>query len=287
MGSMGQLGQCLREQFDKTNYDVIYKSRKELDLCNTNLIRKIILADKIKLIINTAAYTEVDQAEENYDTAMTVNGILVENLAKICKEFNILLVHISTDYVFNGEGNTPFMEHQKTNPICVYGESKLKGERAIKQSDCRYVIIRTSWVFSEFKENFLKTMLRLAQKNDSIKIVSDQIGCPTYAQDIAKAIISVISFFKNNKIKYGIYHYTGDDPCSWYQFAEYIFFEAQKLGFKIPKTIIPIKSNEYKTLAKRPKYSVLNCSKIKKEFKISQPNWKIGVQKALLKISDD
>lgn len=284
---MGQLGQCLREQFDKTNYDVIYKSRKELDLCNTNLIRKIILADKIKLIINTAAYTEVDQAEENYDTAMTVNGILVENLAKICKEFNILLVHISTDYVFNGEGNTPFMEHQKTNPICVYGESKLKGERAIKQSDCRYVIIRTSWVFSEFKENFLKTMLRLAQKNDSIKIVSDQIGCPTYAQDIAKAIISVISFFKNNKIKYGIYHYTGDDPCSWYQFAEYIFFEAQKLGFKIPKTIIPIKSNEYKTLAKRPKYSVLNCSKIKKEFKISQPNWKIGVQKALLKISDD
>ena len=284
---MGQLGQCLREQFDKTNYDVIYKSRKELDLCNTNLIRKIILADKIKLIINTAAYTEVDQAEENYDTAMTVNGILVENLAKICKEFNILLVHISTDYVFNGEGNTPFMEHQKTNPICVYGESKLKGERAIKQSDCRYVIIRTSWVFSEFKENFLKTMLRLAQKNDSIKIVSDQIGCPTYAQDIAKAIISVISFFKNNKIKYGIYHYTGDDPCSWYQFAEYIFFEAQKLGFKIPKIIIPIKSNEYKTLAKRPKYSVLNCSKIKKEFKISQPNWKIGVQKALLKISDD
>ena len=156
MGSMGQLGQCLREQFNKTNYDVIYKSRKELDLCNTNLIRKIILADKIKLIINTAAYTEVDQAEENYDTAMTVNGILVENLAKICKEFNILLVHISTDYVFNGEGNTPFMEHQKTNPICVYGESKLKGERAIKQSDCRYVIIRTSWVFSEFKENFLK-----------------------------------------------------------------------------------------------------------------------------------
>ena len=284
---MGQLGQCLREQFNKTNYDVIYKSRKELDLCNTNLIRKIILADKIKLIINTAAYTEVDQAEENYDTAMTVNGILVENLAKICKEFNILLVHISTDYVFNGEGNTPFMEHQKTNPICVYGESKLKGERAIKQSDCRYVIIRTSWVFSEFKENFLKTMLRLAQKNDSIKIVSDQIGCPTYAQDIAKAIISVISFFKNNKIKYGIYHYTGDDPCSWYQFAEYIFFEAQKLGFKIPKTIIPIKSNEYKTLAKRPKYSVLNCSKIKKEFKISQSNWKIGVQKALLKISDD
>lgn len=218
---------------------------------------------------------------------MTVNGILVENLAKICKEFNILLVHISTDYVFNGEGNTPFMEHQKTNPICVYGESKLKGERAIKQSDCRYVIIRTSWVFSEFKENFLKTMLRLAQKNDSIKIVSDQIGCPTYAQDIAKAIISVISFFKHNKIKYGIYHYTGDDPCSWYQFAEYIFFEAQKLGFKIPKTIIPIKSNEYKTLAKRPKYSVLNCSKIKKEFKISQSNWKIGVQKALLKISDD
>lgn len=284
---MGQLGQCLREQFNKTNYDVIYKSRKELDLCNTNLIRKIILADKIKLIINTAAYTEVDQAEENYDTAMTVNGILVENLAKICKEFNILLVHISTDYVFNGEGNTPFMEHQKTNPICVYGESKLKGERAIKQSDCRYVIIRTSWVFSEFKENFLKTMLRLAQKNDSIKIVSDQIGCPTYAQDIAKAIISVISFFKNNKIKYGIYHYTGDDPCSWYQFAEYIFFEAQKLGFKIPKIIIPIKSNEYKTLAKRPKYSVLNCSKIKKEFKISQSNWKIGVQKALLKISDD
>ena len=117
------------------------------------------------------------------------------------------------------------MEHQKTNPICVYGESKLKGERAIKQSDCRYVIIRTSWVFSEFKENFLKTMLRLAQKNDSIKIVSDQIGCPTYAQDIAKAIISVISFFKNNKIKYGIYHYTGDDPCSWYQFAEYIFLK--------------------------------------------------------------
>ena len=180
------------------------------------------------------------------------------------------LIHVSTDYVFDGNSKVPYKEDDQTNPQGVYGETKLKGELAIQASGCKHIIIRTAWVFSEYGNNFLKTMLRLGAERDELSIVGDQIGCPTYAQDIARSIVEIVPQLISLKDN-GIYHYCGDRPCSWYDFAKAIFEASHTLGNKVPKLLHPIKTSEYPTKALRPIYSVLDCSKISHHFKITQP----------------
>jgi dTDP-4-dehydrorhamnose reductase len=211
-------------------------------------------------------------------TADRINHLAVDNLAAISLELGCWLIHISTDYVFDGNSAAPYRELDKTNPQGVYGQTKLNGELAIQSSGCKYLIIRTAWVFSEYGNNFLKTMLQLGSVRDELNIVGDQIGCPTYAQDIAKAIVSIVAQLKEESPVSGIFHYCGNQSCSWYDFARVIFEEASLAGFQTPNLIRSIKSSDYPTAAVRPVYSVLECHKIRNTFGVNTSDWKLGVK---------
>jgi dTDP-4-dehydrorhamnose reductase len=176
----------------------------------------------LDIIINTAAYTNVDKAEDEKVKAELINNLAVRNLSQLCKDKNIALIHISTDYIFDGSSEIPYLETDVGNPISFYGKSKLDGELAITNSGCKFVILRTSWVYSEYGSNFVKTIVRLCKDQDKISIIDDQIGCPTYAQDIAKAIINITHFILKDICKWGIYNYCGNTPLTWYQFAQMI-----------------------------------------------------------------
>jgi dTDP-4-dehydrorhamnose reductase len=283
LGSKGQLGSCLNDQLINSNYEVIFSSREQLDITNSEHTKNKILEISPELIINASAYTLVDKAEEDKDLANLINNIAVENIAKICNKLGCWLIHISTDYVFDGNSRIPYIEDDKTNPQGVYGESKLKGELAIQSSGCKHIIIRTAWVFSEYGNNFLKTMLRLGAERNELSIVRDQVGCPTYAQDIARTIIEIIpklDLKKNNSL----YHYCGDNPCSWYDFANAIFEEAKTNNIKLKSKINSIETSAYPMPAKRPKFSALDCSKIENEFGVLASNWHEGIQRALSKL---
>jgi dTDP-4-dehydrorhamnose reductase len=229
-------------------------------------------------VINASAYTAVDKAEDDQDEAEKINHIAVDNIASICSEIGCWLIHISTDYVFDGAASHPYSEDAETNPQGVYGVSKLKGELAIQSSGCKYLIIRTAWVYSEYGNNFLKTMLRLGADRDELSIVGDQIGCPTYAQDIAKSIVSILSCLDLKGTLSGIYHYCGDESCSWYDFARAIFAVAEIHGSKPPSNIKSITTLEYPTPAIRPAYSVLDCTKIENVFGVTRSNWRDGIK---------
>jgi dTDP-4-dehydrorhamnose reductase len=185
--------------------------------------------------------------------------------------------------VFDGSSKNPYRENDKPNPQGVYGQTKLKGEIAIQSSGCRHIILRTAWIFSEYGNNFLRTMLQLGQKHDELNVVSDQIGCPTYAQDIALAIVEIIKSLHTQKNN-GIYHFCGDFPCSWYDFSNAIFKQAKTKNLKVPGRINSITTSAYPTPARRPPFSVLNCSKIENEFGIFPSNWVLGIKKAISKI---
>ena len=186
---------------------------------------------------------------------------------------------------FNNAGSSkPYKEVNETNPQGVYGETKLRGELAIQASGCKHIILRTAWVFSEYGNNFLKTMLRLGAEHDELCVVGDQVGCPTYAQDIAKSIITILPHLYHEKDIQGIYHFCGDKPCSWYDFAQVIFSEAKFLGIKIPNSLKSIYTVDYPTPATRPAYSVLDCSKIKSYFGINDSDWMLGVKTAIKKL---
>ena len=191
------------------------------------------------------------------------------------------MIHVSTDYVFEGTASRPYNEQDKTNPQSVYGASKLAGEIAIQRTDCRFLIIRTSWVFSEYGKNFFKTMLRLGAERETLSIVGDQIGCPTYAQDIASLIVDFIPQIEKGSVESGVYHFCGDTACSWYQFAKEIFAQAEQLGYRTPKQIQSIATKDYPTPAKRPEYSVFDCTKIENTFNISRSNWRFGIDRVL------
>ena len=193
LGSKGQSGCCLVDQLSKTDYEVIYTSRSEIDIADMAGTNASIINLRPNLIINATGYTAVDKAEDDQYEAEKINHFAIANIANTCSEIGCWLVHISTDYVFDGLSNHPYVENAKTNPKSIYGTSKLNGELAIKTSGCQYLIIRTAWVYSEYGNNFLKTMLKLGADHDEICVVGDQIGCPTYAQDIAKAIVSIVS----------------------------------------------------------------------------------------------
>ena len=278
LGSKGQLGQCLNDQLAITEHDVVYTSRGQIDISDFEVTKSQILKISPDIVINATAYTAVDKAEEERQAADRINHLAVANIANICNQLDCWLIHVSTDYVFDGNSEVPYKEDNPTNPQGVYGDSKLKGEVAIEASGCKYLIIRTAWVYSEYGNNFLKTMLRLSTDRDELSIVGDQIGCPTYAQDIAKSIVSILSFLDLKGSSSGIYHYCGDEPCSWYDFARAIFLEAEVQGLKTPSYVKSITTAGYPTPAIRPAYSVLDCSKIESCFDVTRSNWRDGIK---------
>ena len=281
LGCKGQLGRCLNDQLINTNYEVTYTSRDQIDIANFEESRIKITHIAPDVIINASAYTAVDKAENDRVTADLINHLAVDNLAAICFESGCWLIHISTDYVFDGNSTVPYLELDKTNPQGVYARTKLEGELAIKSSGCKYLIIRTAWVFSEYGNNFLKTMLRLGAVRDELSIVGDQIGCPTYAQDIAKVIIAMMTKVNEASSTSGTFHYCGDQLCSWYEFARVIFEEAKMSGLQTPGLIHSIQTSHYPTAAERPGYSALDCHKIKNTFGVNTSDWKLGVKNVL------
>ncbi|MET0758944.1 MAG: dTDP-4-dehydrorhamnose reductase [Flavobacterium sp.] len=265
-GSNGQLGQAL--QFISKKYpkiQFVFTSSKELDITNKDSIKTVFENEKPDFCINTAAYTAVDKAESEPENADLINVIGVKNLAKVCKDFNVTLLHVSTDFVFDGKKAIPYTEDDATNPQSVYGQTKLDGEKAIQEIFEKYFIIRTSWLYSDFGNNFMKTMLRLAKERPSLSVVNDQTGTPTHAVDLAEALIKIIL---SDKKAYGIYHFSNEGYASWYDFAKKIF-EINKVEIDLQ----PIPTSQFPTPAQRPKYSVLDKTKIKNIFGIDIKNW--------------
>lgn len=272
-GGNGQLGNEMRivSQSSKDRYiftDVVEQDGVQttiLDITNLEAIRKIVRDNDVKAIVNCAAYTNVDGAESHPELAELLNAKAPENLAIVMKEVDGLLVHISTDYVFGKEPyNTPCREDQKGTPTGVYGLTKLHGEQNIMTSGCKYVIIRTAWLYSEFGKNFVKTMLNLTATRPELKVVFDQVGTPTYAYDLAQAIVKIIE-----RPVEGIYHYSNDGVCSWYDFTKMI---AEYSGHT-DCNIQPCHSEEFPSPVKRPAFSVLDKTKIKQTFGITVPYW--------------
>lgn len=270
-GASGQLGQSL--QFIASQYSemqFIFASSQDLDISNEGIVISFFENNKIDFCINTAAYTAVDKAESESEKAHLVNVVGPKNLAIACQKNNVTLLHISTDFVFDGTASTPYMETEITNPLGVYGQTKLEGENEVTRNCDKHFIIRTSWVYSQFGNNFMKTMLRLAQDRTELNVVADQIGTPTNAVDLADAILKIISFDSQQPglEKYGIYNFSNEGICSWYEFAVEIF-KQNNCNIKVN----PIPTEAYPTPAKRPKYSVLDKSKIKSTFGIAIKNW--------------
>ena len=278
LGCKGQLGQCLNDQLAITEHEVVYTSRGQIDIADFEVTKTQILKISPDIVINATAYTAVDKAEEEHQAADRINHLAVANISNICVQLDCWLIHVSTDYVFDGNSEVPYKEDNPTNPQGIYGDSKLKGEVAIEASGCKYLIIRTAWVYSEYGNNFLKTMLRLGADRDELSIVGDQIGCPTNAQDIAKSIVSILSFLDLKGSSSGIYHYCGDKPCSWYDFARAIFLEAEVRGLKTPSYVKSITTDDYPTPAIRPAYSVLDCTKVESVFDVTRSNWRDGIK---------
>jgi dTDP-4-dehydrorhamnose reductase len=261
-GASGQLGQSL--QFIAGNHPTIqfiFCSSADLDITNATNCQAVFSKHKPGFCINTAAYTAVDKAESEPEKAKLINVIGAKNLAETCKKFDVTLIHVSTDFVFDGSKTTPYTEEDIPNPTGVYGQTKLDGEKAIQEIWAKYFIIRTSWVYSQFGNNFMKTMLRLGQERDNLSVVNDQIGTPTNAVDLAEAIIEIIESQKVKVERFGIYNFSNEGQCSWFDFAKKIF-EINKIEINLQ----PIPTSSYPTPAQRPKYSVLDKSKIKNTF---------------------
>lgn len=267
-GSAGQLGHSLRDiAADSTNH-YIFTDVAELDITDKSAIIRMMESENIKLVINCAAYTNVDKAEDDFDTANLINNTAVRNLAEACKQFGATFIHVSTDYVFDGSSNIPYTEDMPLAPLGVYGVTKLHGEQAVLESGCDYIIIRTSWLYSEYGKNFVKTMMMLTEERETLNVVFDQAGTPTYAGDLASAIYDIV---ENNKYKgnNGIYHFSNEGVCSWYDFAH----EISELA-RTECDIRPCHSNEFPSKVNRPHYSVLDKTKIKTTFGLTIPYWK-------------
>lgn len=279
-GSNGQLGSEIKELSKQFAYNFFFTDKDELDITNKNDIENYIIQNNINTIINCAAYTAVDKAESDEQTADLVNRKAVKKLSKISLENNIKLIHISTDYVFDGKAYKPYCEEYQTNPQSVYGKTKLLGElEMIKINPKNSIIIRTSWVYSYYGANFVKTMLRLGKEKDSLGVIFDQVGTPTYAKDLARTILCILPQIQNSKVS--IYNYSNEGVLSWYDFAK----EIMKMA-KLDCKINPIETKEYPTPAKRPHYSLLNKSKIKSTFNIDIPYWKDGLDDCLKRLGE-
>lgn len=269
-GANGQLGHEMQRVAKESNDHFIFTDVAEgyenLDITNIEAIRKTIKDNNIEVIVNCAAYTNVDRAETDYDTANLINNTAVGNLATAIKEVDGTLIHISTDYVFQGDRNIPCREDWTTNPLGVYGKTKLAGEKAIEATGCKHIILRTAWLYSKWGKNFVKTMQYLTASKDELKVVFDQVGTPTFAGDLADTIAHIISTRQMNKT--GIYHFSNEGVCSWFDFAKII---CELSGNTC--NIKPCYSEEFPSPVKRPHFSVLDKSKLKKTFDIDVPYW--------------
>ena len=274
-GANGQLGMEFRKLAGKNpGYEFIFADRSELSITDAAAIESYFSQHSFTHCINCAAYTAVDKAETEKELAYEVNAQAPGYLAAFSKKFNAQFIHFSTDYVFDGNGTIPYTESDQTNPIGIYGTSKLLGEKEVFKNNEQSIILRTSWVYSSYGKNFVKTMLRLMNERESIGVVNDQVGSPTYAADLAEAILRIIS--SNKEIIPGIYNYCNEGIISWYDFA----LEIKKLTNS--KCIVnPIDTASYPTPAKRPQYSVLDANKIKQTFGVSIPGWKESLKKCI------
>lgn len=278
-GANGQLGQELNKiSASYQQLELIFADRQTLDITKLEQVTTFVEQHHIDAIVNAAAYTAVDQAEDDSEQAHLVNHQAVHNLGKVAQQFHLKLVHLSTDYVFDGASCVPYTVNHPTNPKGVYGFSKLKGEQALADLNLpNAIVIRTAWVYSEFGANFVKTMLRLGKERENLSVIYDQIGSPTYAEDLARAILDILPQIDNEKVE--IYHYTNEGVCSWYDFAQAIF-ELKDVSCNVTA----IASSAYPTKATRPHYSVLDKDKIKTHFGITIPYWRDALKKCLEKL---
>ena len=278
-GANGQLGNEMRLMAQNSSYHYIFTDVEELDITDFNAILQTVKEKEIQIIVNCAAYTNVDKAENDFDIANALNNIAVGRLANVAKAQNATLIHISTDYVFNGNNHIPYTEDDITDPIGVYGKTKLAGEETIKKVGCNYIILRTAWLYSKWGNNFVKTMQKLTLEKDSLSVIFDQIGSPTYAKDLAHAISLIIE--RNMLNQQGIYHYSNEGVCSWFDFAKEI---CELSGHNC--NITPIHSQEYPSKITRPHYSVLDKTKFKETFGIPVPYWKDSLKKCINELKE-
>ena len=278
-GANGQLGCEMRRLGAVSPNNYIFTDVAELDITDASAVLAAVKENGIEAIVNCAAYTNVDKAESDEETAELINATAVGNLARAMKEVGGTLFHVSTDYVFGCDGNTPRTEDMPLNPLGVYGRTKLHGEQAILESGCKALILRTAWLYSEYGNNFLKTMMRLTAEREQLNVVFDQVGTPTYAGDLALAIFSIIEagVYEGNE---GIYHFSNEGVCSWYDFAVEIAAAAGNTGCRIN----PCHSSEFPSPVKRPPYSVLDKTKIKNTFDIDIPHWRESMEYCIKRI---
>ncbi len=274
-GAGGQLGNELRKIGFSPLDEVFFTDIAELDITDKKAVENYVSRNDIDTIVNCAAYTAVDKAEEEPEKAELINVKAVENLAEVASREGCLLVHVSTDYVFDGGASEPYTEKSLVNPQTVYGRTKLAGERAIKKSGCLAIVIRTAWLYSEYGNNFVKTILRLAQEKGEVNVVADQVGTPTYAADLAVTIVRVLA---DDCVadKTGIYHFSNEGTCSWYEFArEIVRLSGAKCSVKAVTTA------DYPAKAHRPAYSALDKTKIKREFGVEVPEWREALERMM------
>lgn len=276
-GGDGQLGSSLKElSKELSGYNFIFSDYEDLDITNRETVEAFFNKNTISFCVNCAAFTNVDKSEYDKKASKKVNEDGARFLAIACNANNVKLIHISTDFIFDGKQSFPYKEDDIYNPLGVYGQTKLNGELAIIESTKAFFIIRTSWLYSEFCNNFLKTMLRIGKEKDEVSVVYDQVGTPTYAKDLAEMILEIIY---KDKYEYGIYNYSSEGVASWYDFAKAIFEES-----KLRVNVLPIRSELFPTPAIRPSYSVLDKQKIKNTFNVSIPYWRDSLKKCLNEI---
>jgi len=276
-GASGQLGQCLQHVAKERNTaELVFLPEAEANILDLEALQTVFARYQPAYCVNCAAYTAVDKAEEEVEIARRVNNDGAANLARLCNEYGTTLIHISTDFVFAGTGNQPLRETDETAPISVYGLTKLEGEQVIPAHTSRFFILRTSWLYSEYANNFVKTMLKLGRERDELRVIWDQLGTPTYAIDLAGCILTII---KSQSQQFGIYHYSNEGVTSWYDFATAIF----ELSNTTMRTI-PIRTAEYPTKATRPAYSVMDKTKAKTELQLTIPHWRDSLKECLSRL---
>ncbi len=273
-GSNGQLGNEIRViSLNYPQHQFFFTDVAELDITDISAIQNFVSENKIDGIINCAAYTAVDKAEDDIELCYKINRDAVENLGKIAQKLSLKMIHVSTDYVFDGTNHIPYTEEMPVKPLGVYGKSKLEGEQVLQQSFTDAIIVRTSWLYSSFGNNFVKTMLKLGRERDELNVIFDQIGTPTYASDLADALLKIIS---SEKFIPGIYHFSNEGVCSWYDFTKTIH---NITGIQC--NVKPIESKDFPTKVTRPHYSVLNKAKVKSTYGIEIPHWEESLRKCI------
>jgi len=289
IGKQGQLARALISVAQNTDVEIEAVGRPDCDLKRPSELRDYLIQLSPKIVINTAAYTDVNGAETNDAEAYQINALGAQKLANITRSLEIPIIQLSTDYVFDGSLQHAYEETAITNPLSVYGTTKLEGENRVREANPNHLIFRTSWIYSSFGQNFLKTMLRLALQRDEINVVSDQFGSPTSAIDLAQALLSiakqVVGQKTNGSDVWGTYHLTGTGQATWAEFAELIFETSKKLGGP-SATVKSVKTADYPSIAKRPKNSILNCSRAANTFDVQLPFWRESVRRCVVEILD-